>query len=96
MYARNLANFVIGRLPRTEEANARYQNPDNDPRGVWKPSDLSVKTYNAACDYPITTPSGRVIEPPAGRCWRLSKMHFWRDSKIIEYILEQMATAFHV
>ena len=76
MYARNLANFVIGRLSRTEEANARYQNPDNDPRGVWKPSDLSVKTYNAACDYPITTPSGRVIEPPAGRCWRLSKNAF--------------------
>ena len=76
MYARNLANFVIGRLPRTEEANARYQNPDNDPRGVWKPSDLSVKTYNAACDYPITTPSGRVIEPPAGRCWSLSKNVF--------------------
>ena len=76
MYARNLSNFVIGRLPRTEEANARYQNPDNDPRGVWKPSDLSVKTYNAACDYPITTPSGRVIEPPAGRCWRLSQNAF--------------------
>ena len=76
MYARNLANFVIGRLPRTEEANARYQNPDNDPRGVWKPSDLSVKTYNAACDYPITTPSGRVIETPAGRCWSLSKNAF--------------------
>lgn len=76
MYARNLANFVIGRLPRTEEANARYQNPDNDPRGVWKPSDLSVKTYNAACDYPITTPSGRVIEPPAGRCWSLSQNAF--------------------
>ena len=76
MYARNLNDFVIGRLPRTEEANARYQNPDNDPRGVWKPSDMSVKTYNAACDYPITTPSGRVIEPPAGRCWSLSKNAF--------------------
>lgn len=76
MYARNLNSFVIGRLPRTEEANARYQNPDNDPRGVWKPSDMSVKTYNAACDYPITAPSGRVIEPPAGRCWRLSKNVF--------------------
>lgn len=76
MYANNIAQFVIGRLPRTEEANARYQNPDNDPRGVWKPSDLSVKTYNAACDYPITAPTGRVIEPPAGRCWRLSKNAF--------------------
>ena len=76
MYAKNVDIFTIGRLPRTEEANARYKNPDNDPRGVWKPSDLSVKTYNAACDYPITTPSGRVIEPPAGRCWSLSKNAF--------------------
>lgn len=76
MYAKNLDSFVIGRLPRTEEANARYQNPDNDPRGVWKPSDLSVKTYNVACDYPITAPSGRIIEPPAGRCWSLSKNAF--------------------
>ena len=76
MFAKNIDVFVIGRLDRTEEANARYSNPDNDPRGVWKPSDISVKTYNAACDYPITTPSGRIVEPPAGRCWRLSKNSF--------------------
>ena len=76
MYAKNITQFVIGRLPRTAEANARYQNPDNDPRGVWKPSDMSVKTYTASCDYPITAPSGRVIEPPAGRCWSLSKNAF--------------------
>lgn len=76
MYAKNIENFVIGRLPRTEEANARYSNPDNDPRGVWMSSDISVKTYNAENDYPITTPSGRVVEPPAGRCWRLSAKAF--------------------
>jgi len=76
MVGKNLSSFQIGRLPRTEEANARYSNPDNDPRGVWKPSDLSVKTYNAAADYNITTPSGRIIEPPTGRCWRLSKNTF--------------------
>jgi len=76
MYAKNITSFKIGRLPRTEEANARYSNPDNDPRGIWMSSDISVKTYNAECDYPITAPSGRVIEPPAGRCWRLSKNAF--------------------
>ena len=76
MYAKSIVSFTIGRLERTEEANARYSNPDNDPRGVWKPSDLSVKTYTAANDYPITAPSGRVIEPPAGRCWSLSKNAF--------------------
>ena len=76
MYARDIEQFIVGRLPRTAEANARYKNPDNDPRGVWKASDMSVKTYNAACDYPITAPSGRVIEPPTGRCWSLSKNAF--------------------
>ena len=76
MFAKNIFSFEIGRLPRTEEANARYSNPDNDPRGIWKPSDMSVKTYNAENDYPITTPSGRVIEPPTGRCWSLSKKAF--------------------
>ncbi|MDR1529753.1 MAG: site-specific DNA-methyltransferase [Burkholderiales bacterium] len=76
MYARNLNAFKIGRLPRTEEANARYSNPDNDPRGVWMSSDISVKTYNPNTDYPITAPSGRVIEPPTGRCWSLSKNEF--------------------
>ena len=85
MFAKNIDCFVIGRLARTEEANARYQNPDNDPRGVWKPSDMSVKTYNSECDYPITTPSGRIIEPPAGRCWSLSKKAFFerlQDNRI--------------
>lgn len=76
MFAKNISQYIIGRLPRTAEANARYSNPDNDPRGVWMSSDISVKTYNAECDYPITTPSGRIIEPPAGRCWRLSKKSF--------------------
>ena len=76
MYARSINEFTIGRLERTDEANARYSNPDNDPRGVWKPSDLSVKTYSVANDYSITTPSGRVIEPPASRCWSLSKKVF--------------------
>ena len=85
MYARNINQFTIGRLPRTEEANARYSNPDNDPRGVWQSDNLSVKTYSASCDYPITTPSGRVVEPPAGRCWSLAKNEFLarlRDNRI--------------
>lgn len=76
MYGKSIDNFTIGRLARTDKANARYSNPDNDSRGVWKSSDLSVKTYTESCDYPITLPSGRIIEPPTGRCWRLSKNAF--------------------
>lgn len=59
-------------LPRTEEHDSRYSNPDNDPRGAWTSGDLSVKTYSAAYDYLITTPSGRVVHPPSGYCWRVS------------------------
>ncbi|MBF0919882.1 MAG: site-specific DNA-methyltransferase [Atopobium sp.] len=77
MYTKQVGKFTIGRLPRTTEANARYKNLDNDPRGPWMSSDMTVKTYNSATDYPITTPSGRVVEPPAGRCWRLSKNAFF-------------------
>ncbi len=85
MYAKSIDTFTIGRLPRTEEANARYQNPDNDPRGIWMSDNMTVKTYSPDCDYPITTPSGRVVEPPAGRCWRLSKKAFFerlQDNRI--------------
>lgn len=76
VYAKSLPDFVIGKLPRTEEANSRYKNPDNDPRGPWTSGDLSVKTYSASSDYPITTPSGRVVNPPHGACWRVSKAKF--------------------
>ena len=56
--------------------NARYKNPDNDPRGPWTSGDCSVKTYSANNDYPITTPSGRVVNPPAGYCWKFSRNSF--------------------
>lgn len=76
LYAKNKDIWRPNLLPRSAEMNARYKNPDNDPRGVWKSSDLSVKTYSANSDYPITTPSGRVVNPPKGRCWLLSKERF--------------------
>ncbi|HGH6979748.1 TPA: site-specific DNA-methyltransferase, partial [Neisseria meningitidis] len=63
-------------LERTEEQNARYSNPDNDERGNWKATDFSVKTYSENYDYPITTPSGRIVNPPPSRSWRTSKENF--------------------
>jgi DNA methylase. len=63
-------------LPRTEEANSRYCNLDNDHRGDWKPSGLDVKTYSEKYDYEITVPSGRTVKPPKGACWRVSKERF--------------------
>ena len=76
MLVKDIDQFKIGRLPRTEKANKPYKNLDNDPRGVWRPDNLSVKTYSASCDYQIITPSGRIIQPPNGRCWSVSKSRF--------------------
>lgn len=76
VYAKNAESAICNGIPRDNEANNRYTNPDNDPRGVWKPSDLSVGPAVESNIYPITTPSGRVVEPPAGRSWRLSQKAF--------------------
>jgi len=73
VFAKNKDYWQRNLLPRTEEMDARYKNPDDDPRGPWASSDLSVKTYSKEYDYPITTPSGKVIHPTKGRCWRTSK-----------------------
>ena len=81
LYAKSIDDFRIGRLPRTKEADARYSNPDDDPRGVWQSDNLTVKTYSVSCDYPITTPSGRVVTPPSGRCWSLSRKVFLEKLK---------------
>ncbi len=76
VYAKNQELAVCRGIPRSQEANDRYSNPDNDPRGVWKPSDLSVGPAVEANIYPITTPSGRIVEPPAARSWSLSRNAF--------------------
>jgi adenine-specific DNA-methyltransferase len=59
-------------MERDEEANARYQNPDNDPRGSWKAipflNPLSPEERpNLA--YTIKHPSGRPIQPKK-KAWR--------------------------
>ena len=53
VYAKNKANWDRNLLPRDDEQNSGYKNPDNDPRADWKSSDLSVKTYSPDYDYPI-------------------------------------------
>jgi len=60
-------------LPRTAEMDSKYKNPDKDVRGVWMSDNLSVKTYSENTDYTITTPAGRKVNPPEGRCWACSK-----------------------
>jgi adenine-specific DNA-methyltransferase len=76
VYAKNPNGFELNKLPRSEEANSRYKNPDNDPRGPWKNVDMSVGPAVESNIYEITTPSGRKVFPPKGRSWVLSKERF--------------------
>jgi len=74
LYAKDADHWQRNLLPRTDVQDKRYINPDNDPRGPWKPSDLSGRNFYSLGTYPITTPSGRVIPgPPKGRYWTVSK-----------------------
>lgn len=83
VYAKNKTDkYELNKLPRSNEANDRYKNPDNDPRGAWTSGDLSVGPIIQEKVYEITTPSGRKILPPAGYCWRLTKEVF------AEYVAE--------
>ena len=75
-YAKDVDLAKCNGIPRSSEADARYSNPDNDPRGVWQSDNLSVGPAIEANIYPITTPSGRVVEPPAGRSGSLSANAF--------------------
>jgi len=68
-YAKNKDTWRPNLLPRTQEMDKRYKNPDNDPRGPWKSADFSAKTYSETSDFIITTPSGREVPPPPSRSW---------------------------
>ena len=79
-YAREKTAFEAVRnlLPMTEEIRKRFSNPDNDPRGEWQSVSLNAQGGHATKDqfYSVTTPSGRVVDPPAGRCWLVTKPRF--------------------
>lgn len=75
-YAKDIDKAICNGLPRASEANDRYSNPDNDPRGVWQSDNLSVGPIVQSKIYEIITPSGRKVLPPNGRCWSLDKNKF--------------------
>ncbi|TXI76055.1 MAG: site-specific DNA-methyltransferase, partial [Flavobacteriales bacterium] len=67
------------RLTRTEDDNAHYKNPDNDPRGSWFAGNVSSPNPRANLRYVLTTPNGNKIEPPKNG-WR------WSSERMAEMI----------
>lgn len=77
VYARHAETWQPSLLARTDEQDAHYSNPDNDPRGDWRADGMSGRNYYSKGVYPITTPSGRLIPgPPTGRYWIYSEDKF--------------------
>jgi adenine-specific DNA-methyltransferase len=88
VYARNAEIWRPELLPRTEEANARYANPDHDSRGVWKSDNILAsltsgqrgrqfqRTGFSSNLYEVVSPSGKQFIPPPGNCWRFSQERF--------------------
>lgn len=75
-YSKNIENAICNGLPRTAESDNRYLNPDNDPRGVWQSDNATVGPAIPTKVYELTTPNGRKIFPPSGRCWLYTKERF--------------------
>lgn len=80
-YSKNFEKLQMNGLPRSAEANDRYSNPDDDPRGSWASSDLTVGPVVEEKRYEIKTPSGKKVKPPEGRCWVVTENKF---KKLIE------------
>ncbi|RWI04962.1 MAG: site-specific DNA-methyltransferase [Mesorhizobium sp.] len=76
VYAKSIEQLCINGMPRSAEQDARYKNPDRDPRGVWASDNLLRSEYREYAFYPITTPSGRQYYPPKGSSWRFTKERY--------------------
>ena len=74
IYAKNILNFEVGLLPRTEEMDKRYKNPDNDPRGPWKGGDLVAAGERKGGHYIVKNPfTGEEYDVPQGKHWAFSE-----------------------
>ena len=76
IYAKDLNQFQMNLLPRSDKQNKDYKNPDNDPRGVWKVGNLTVGPAVEKQVYEIVGPTGRKFLPQSGYCWRFTKEKF--------------------
>jgi adenine-specific DNA-methyltransferase len=75
-FAKNGTRWTPNLLPRTAAADARYQNPDNDPRRSWTSGDLTARNYYSEGQYEVTSPSGKKFRPAIGTYWRINYAKF--------------------
>jgi len=74
-------DFIVNLLERTKEADARYVNPDNDPRGPWKGASIlnpATPLQRPNLCYPIRNPNTGVVTNPSTNAWRRTRQEFER------------------
>lgn len=76
VWARNKNTWRPVLIPRSEEADARYANPDEDARGPWTSSDLSARNAYNDGEYEVESPAGNKYRPTTGRYWSVNKANF--------------------
>jgi len=81
VYARRLEGWIPNLLDRSEESVQRYQNLDDDSRGVWSSSDLTARNYYSVGTYEVTSPSGKKFKPSVGNYFRVSPEKFAKLDK---------------
>ena len=69
VYAKEVARVTFQKMRLTDTQKSQFKNPDNDPRGPWTSTDFTAQGWRPNQMYEITTPGGKVYEPPDGRCW---------------------------
>ena len=72
-YAKNINSTIINLLPRTEKMNARFSNPDNDPRGDWASGDLVANEERSGGYFDVLSPNGEIFNVPKGKHWVYSQ-----------------------
>lgn len=74
VYAKSIGDIKINLLPRTDEMNSRYKNPDNDPRGPWQSGDLVASGERSNGHFIVTSPvTGKTFDVPQGKHWVYSQ-----------------------
>ncbi len=76
VYAKDLSKWRRNKVDRTEASDADFWNPDDDPRGDWRRSDLTAAKPYADGKYQVIGPHGDQFEPRNNRWWSLSKASF--------------------
>ena len=94
VYAKNKTTWCPNLLPRSNSMNAKYKNPDGDPKGPWRPDNATISLSGGQrgaqyartgyCEniYELKAPNGKTYLPPQGRCW------YYPEKRMMEAIAE--------